>query len=69
MSVSQVPTLQELVRAARTNLDQNTWDYLVGGAETETFSGLAGMGDLIFAHADAMIGDGEAHLTRGRGRH
>ena len=36
MSVSQVPTIQELVRAARTNLDQNTWDYLVGGAETET---------------------------------
>ena len=36
MSVSQIPTLQELVRAARTNLDQNTWDYLVGGAETET---------------------------------
>ena len=36
MSVSQIPTIQELVRAARTNLDQNTWDYLVGGAETET---------------------------------
>ncbi|HEX2465780.1 MAG TPA: alpha-hydroxy acid oxidase, partial [Thermoanaerobaculia bacterium] len=34
--MSQIPTLQELVRAARTNLDQNTWDYLVGGAETET---------------------------------
>ena len=36
MSVSQIPTLQELVRAARANLDQNVWDYLVGGAETET---------------------------------
>jgi glycolate oxidase len=36
MSVSQVPTLQELVRAARANLDQNVWDYLVGGADTET---------------------------------
>ena len=36
MSVSHIPTIQELVRAARTNLDQNVWDYLVGGAETET---------------------------------
>jgi glycolate oxidase len=36
MSVTQIATLQELVRAARANLDQNTWDYLVGGAETET---------------------------------
>ncbi len=29
-------TLQELVVAARRNLDANVWDYLVGGAETET---------------------------------
>ncbi|HVR30971.1 MAG TPA: alpha-hydroxy acid oxidase [Thermoanaerobaculia bacterium] len=36
MSVSQIPTLQEIVRAARANLDQNVWDYLVGGADTET---------------------------------
>ena len=36
MSVSQIPTLQEIVRAARANLDQNTWDYLVGGAESES---------------------------------
>src|SRR5687768_11542611 len=36
MAVSDIPTLQELVRAARANLDQNVWDYLVGGAETET---------------------------------
>jgi len=36
MSISNALTLQEIVRAARTNLAQNEWDYLVGGAETET---------------------------------
>lgn len=29
-------TLHELVKAARINLDATNWDYLVGGAETET---------------------------------
>jgi len=29
-------TLHEIVRAARSKLDRNVWDYLVGGAETET---------------------------------
>ena len=29
-------TLHELVRAARRNLNQGIWDYLVGGTETET---------------------------------
>ena len=29
-------TLHEFVAAARTRLDANGWDYLVGGAETET---------------------------------
>jgi isopentenyl diphosphate isomerase/L-lactate dehydrogenase-like FMN-dependent dehydrogenase len=29
-------TLHEFVRAARSKLDRNVWDYLVGGAETET---------------------------------
>ena len=29
-------TLHEVVRRARQNLDQNNWDYLVGGTETET---------------------------------
>jgi isopentenyl diphosphate isomerase/L-lactate dehydrogenase-like FMN-dependent dehydrogenase len=29
-------TLHEFVKAARANLDRNTWDYLIGGAETET---------------------------------
>lgn len=29
-------TLHEIVRKARQNLDQNAWDYIVGGAETET---------------------------------
>ena len=28
--------LHELVRRARANLNQNAWDYIVGGAETET---------------------------------
>jgi glycolate oxidase len=40
MSVSQTEgdylTLHELVRAAHTKLDRNTWDYLVGGTATET---------------------------------
>src|SRR5260370_10064161 len=29
-------TLHEIVKAARINLDQNIWDYLIGGTETET---------------------------------
>src|SRR6266436_7786398 len=29
-------TLHEIVKAARVNLNQNFWDYLIGGAETET---------------------------------
>lgn len=29
-------TLHEIVRRARQNLDQNNWDYIVGGTETET---------------------------------
>ena len=29
-------TLHEIVKKARQNLNHNTWDYLVGGAETET---------------------------------
>src|SRR5215472_2210821 len=29
-------TLHEFVRAARSKLDRNVWDYLVGGSETET---------------------------------
>ena len=29
-------TLQELVQRARTNLADGAWDYLIGGAETET---------------------------------
>ena len=28
--------LQEFVRKARANLNQNAWDYVVGAAETET---------------------------------
>ena len=28
--------LHELVAAARTRLNRNSWDYLVGGVETET---------------------------------
>ena len=29
-------TLHEIVKAARANLNQGVWDYLVGGAESET---------------------------------
>ena len=29
-------TLHEIVKAARVNLSQNHWDYLIGAAETET---------------------------------
>jgi len=29
-------TLHQIVKAARENLDQNAWDYIVGGADTET---------------------------------
>jgi glycolate oxidase len=29
-------TLHEIVAKARANLDQNNWDYIVGGTETET---------------------------------
>ena len=29
-------TLHEIVKAARANLDDNAWDYLIGGADTET---------------------------------
>lgn len=34
--VSEFETLHEIVRKARDNLDQNAWDYIVGGTETET---------------------------------
>jgi isopentenyl diphosphate isomerase/L-lactate dehydrogenase-like FMN-dependent dehydrogenase len=33
---SDFATLHQIVKAARENLDQNTWDYIVGGADTET---------------------------------
>src|SRR3974390_3190848 len=29
-------TLHEIIKKARQNLDQNNWDYLVGGTESET---------------------------------
>ena len=35
MSVDFV-TNQEIIMAARRNLTQNVWDYLTGGAESET---------------------------------
>ena len=34
--MSDFQTLHEIVKAARTNLSQGTWDYLTGGADTET---------------------------------
>jgi isopentenyl diphosphate isomerase/L-lactate dehydrogenase-like FMN-dependent dehydrogenase len=33
---NEFQTLHEIVRAARANLDQNLWDYVTGGTETET---------------------------------
>jgi len=35
-AAEQFHNLHELVARARANLDQNSWDYIVGGAETET---------------------------------
>jgi isopentenyl diphosphate isomerase/L-lactate dehydrogenase-like FMN-dependent dehydrogenase len=35
-AAEQFQVLHELIRAARGNLDQNAWDYIVGGTETET---------------------------------
>ena len=32
-------TLGEIVKAARQNLSQNVWDYISGGAESETTLG------------------------------
>jgi glycolate oxidase len=36
MAESQFKTIHEIVKAARLNLNQTHWDYLVGGTETET---------------------------------
>ncbi len=33
---SEFETLHEIIRKARQNLDQNAWDYIIGGTETET---------------------------------
>jgi isopentenyl diphosphate isomerase/L-lactate dehydrogenase-like FMN-dependent dehydrogenase len=35
-SSEEFQNLHELVRKARTNLNQNAWDYIIGGSETET---------------------------------
>ncbi len=35
-SVNEFQNLHEIVSRARANLDQNAWDYIVGGTETET---------------------------------
>ena len=35
-STSDFLTLHEIIAKARANLDQNCWDYIVGGTETET---------------------------------
>ena len=45
-------TLHELIAAARLNLSQNLWDYLIGGAATETTvrrNRLAGWSSLALA--------------------
>ncbi|MBF0276988.1 MAG: alpha-hydroxy-acid oxidizing protein [SAR324 cluster bacterium] len=36
MNQEKYLTLHEIVKAARLNLDQGLWDYLIGGSETET---------------------------------
>ena len=36
--------LHEFVTQARTNLDRNNWDYLIGGSETETTLGAQSAG-------------------------
>ena len=36
MDLKHVITLQEIVEEAQANLDRDAWDYLMGGAETET---------------------------------
>src|ERR1700686_4059497 len=33
---NEFQNLHEIIRRARANLDQNAWDYIVGGTETET---------------------------------
>ena len=33
---SRFQNLHEFIKAARTNLNRNTWDYLIGASETET---------------------------------
>ena len=35
-AASDFQNLHELVAKARANLNQNAWDYIVGGTETET---------------------------------
>jgi len=34
--INEFQNLHEIIRKARDNLDQNAWDYIVGGTETET---------------------------------
>ncbi len=34
--MTQLRTLHDIVKAARANLSRNNWDYLIGGADTET---------------------------------
>jgi isopentenyl diphosphate isomerase/L-lactate dehydrogenase-like FMN-dependent dehydrogenase len=36
VDTNEFENLHEIVRRARANLDQNAWDYIVGGTETET---------------------------------
>ena len=36
VDANEFENLHEIVRRARANLDQNAWDYIVGGTETET---------------------------------
>ena len=36
LNIEDVATNEEIIQLARNNLEQGPWDYLVGGAESET---------------------------------
>ena len=46
INLENVLTNQEIIQIARDNLDQGPWDYLVGGAESETTMPYLGTADM-----------------------
>ena len=58
--------LHEFITAARTNLNRNTWDYLIGASETETSVARNRMAlDSLGFRPLVSISD-TSHNTRGR---